>query len=144
MFMKKLTKRLLYASFIVVLIVVAACGVIAYSILYMPNFTSFETKYIYVYEGEKNFELLCEELVDSVGCDNIKLFKLLAGFRKYPENMKSGRFAVEPGMKNIDLLNRLRRGQQAPVRLTFNNIRLISDLTDRLSGQLMISNDDLL
>lgn len=135
---------MLYIGLSVILIVVAACGAIVYRVLYMPNFNVTETKYVYIYENDKDFGMLCEELRDSAGCKNIRFFELLAGFRKYPGNMKPGRFAVEPGMNNNALLNRLRRGQQAPVRLTFNNIRLISDLADRISGQLMLEGDDLL
>lgn len=142
--MKKTTKKLLYIAFLCALVIVAACGTIAYSILYMPNFAVSETKYVYIYEDKKDFEALCRELQDSAGCKHIQFFKLLAQFRKYPENMKSGRYAIEPNLNNTTLLNRLRRGQQAPIRLTFNNLRLISDLTDRLSEQLMITNDDLL
>ena len=142
--MKKITKRLFFIGFIIVLIVVLACGAIAYSMLFMPNFKPSETKYVYIYEDNKNFGALCEVLKDSAGCANIDFFKILADFRKYPENMKSGRYAIDPGMDNNTLINRLRRGQQVPVRITFNNIRLLSDLSDRLSGQLMIENDELL
>ena len=141
--MKKVTKRLLIACIILTLIIITACGVIGYYLLYSPNFKSTETKYVYIYEDNKNFEVLCEDLRDLAGCANIKLFKILANFRNYPENMKSGRYAVEPKMDNNTLLNRLRRGQQSPVRLTFNNIRLLSNLSDRLSEQLMIGNDEL-
>lgn len=142
--MKKVTKRLLYIVFIVVLVAVAICGSIAYCVLYMPNFNNSETTYVYVYEDEKDFEALCRELQDSTACTHLNFFRWLAELREYPENMKSGRFAVDPGMNNHALLNRLRRGQQTPVRLTFNNLRLMSDLTDRLSSQLMIENDELL
>lgn len=142
--MKKKTKRLLYVAFLFALAIAAACGTIAYSILYMPNFNLSETKYIYIYEDRKDFEALCRELQDSANCKHIQFFKLLAKFRAYPENIKSGRYAIEPGMNNTTVLNRLRRGQQSPIRLTFNNLRLISDLTNRLSEQLMLTNDDLL
>ena len=142
--MKKTTKRLLYTGFIIAVIAIAVCGTIAYYAIYMPNFKMKETKYVYIYEDNKDFKILCQELSDSVGCSNIDFFEILAKFRGYPENMKSGRYAIEPGMNNNTVLNHLRRGQQAPIRLTFNNMRLISDLTDRLSGQLMIGNDDLL
>jgi len=37
----------------------------------------------------------------------------------------------------------MRNGQQEPVRITFNNIRLKEDLTVRLSEQLMITNQDI-
>ena len=142
--MKKVTKRLLYIAFIAILIAVAICGTAVYCVLYMPNFKISETKYVYVYEDGKDFEALCRELQDSAGCAHLDFFRWLAELREYPGNMKSGRFAVEPGMNNNALLNRLRRGQQAPIRLTFNNLRLMSDLTDRLSAQLMIDNDELL
>jgi UPF0755 protein len=142
--MKKTAKKLLYIAFLCSLVVIAACGTIAYGILYMPNFELSETKYVYIYEDEKNFETLCRELQDSIRCKRIQFFKLLAQFHTYPKNMRSGRYAIEPGASNTAVLNRLRRGQQEPVHLTFNNLRLIGDLTDRLSKQLMITNDDLL
>ena len=142
--MKKITKRLLCVALVIALAVTTACVVMVYGILYMPNFEISETKYIYIYEDNKSYRALCKELNDSAVCRNIRLFEMLAEFREYPKNMKSGRYAIEPGMNNNTVINRLRRGQQAPVRITFNNIRLVSDLTDRLSGQLMIENDELL
>ena len=142
--MKKVTKRLIYIAFLVILVLISACGAIAYSILYLPNFTSSETKYIYIYEEHKDFDALCKNLRDSAGCRNMEFFRILADFRKYPENMRSGRFAIEPDMNNNTFLNHLRRGQQTPIRLTFNNIRLIGDLSERLTSQLMISDNDLL
>ena len=142
--MKKITKRIIYIGFLVLIMFSAVFGVIAYGILYLPNFTHSETKYVYIYEENKNFDALCKDLSDSVGCRNMDFFRILADFRKYPENMRSGRFAVEPDMNNNTLLNRLRRGQQTPIRLTFNNIRLVGDLSERLTSQLMIGDDDLL
>lgn len=113
-------------------------------LLYHPNFNILETKYIYIDEENKDFEVLCETLCDSAGCHRIQFFKLLATYRRYPENMKSGRYAIEPDMSNQSLLNRLRLGQQTPVRITFNNIRLTGDLATRLTEPLMIHEDQLL
>ena len=45
---------------------------------------------------------------------------------------------------NLALLNNLRRGHQEATRITFNNIRFKLDLAERLAGQLMIEEDDLL
>lgn len=42
------------------------------------------------------------------------------------------------------MLNNLRRGHQEATRVTFNNIRFKQDLAERLAGQLMIGEDDLL
>ncbi|MCD7712365.1 MAG: endolytic transglycosylase MltG, partial [Firmicutes bacterium] len=77
-------------------------------------------------------------------CERIKDFKILAKQLKYPENMKTGRYAVEPGMNHLTLINHLRRGQQAALRITFNNIRFKEDLAARLDDQLMLTKEDIL
>jgi len=137
-------KGLIFYLVIFLVIIVTACGTVAYYLLYRPNFEVSETKYVYIHEDKKDFESLCRSLLDSAGCRQIQFFKILAEYRKYPDNMKSGRYAIDPDMNNNNLLNRLRLGQQVPVRITFNNIRLIGELTSRLSDQLMIQEEGLL
>ena len=58
--------------------------------------------------------------------------------------MRTGRYAISPGMNNLELLNNLRRGHQVATRLTFNNIRFKEDLVERLDDQLMLDKDELL
>jgi UPF0755 protein len=58
--------------------------------------------------------------------------------------MKTGRYAVNPGVSYWTLLNTLRRGQQTATRITFNNIRLVEHLAERLDEQLMLGKEDLL
>ena len=142
--MKRIIKRGLLAAISLIAVGAMVGGTAAYYLLYQPNFIISGTKYIYIYEEQKDFESLCKVLQDSAGCRRIHLFKILAGYHRYPENMKSGRYAIEPDMSNRHLLNRLRFGQQTPVRITFNNIRLIGELAGRLTGQLMIREEELL
>ena len=141
--MNKSKKRFLVVVIFVLLIVfVAFCGGVGYYFFLYPNFAARKTAYIYIYP-EKNFENLCRQLEDSAACLNIRSFMEVARVLKYPQNMKTGRYAVEPGTNNYDLLTGLRRGQQEPVRITFNNIRLTDDLTNRISEQIMITSQDL-
>ena len=58
--------------------------------------------------------------------------------------MRTGRYAVKPGMSNLTLLNDLRRGHQVATRVTFNNIRFKEDLAERISDQLMFGKENLL
>ena len=134
----------IYIVLIFIAIVVGASGTIVYVMLYQPNFQASETKYVYIHEENKDFESLCKFLQDSADCRRIQYFKVMADYRKYPENMKSGRYAIEPHMTNRDLLNRLRLGKQAPIRITFTSVRLMNELTSRLSDQLMIQEEQLL
>lgn len=118
-------------------------GFWAYRLILVPNFESRKTVYVYIDE-KKDFGDLCRQLADSADCRHIGSFKQLAGMLKYPANMHTGRYAVEPGMNNLTLLNNLRRGHQVATRITFNNIRLKQDLVERLAGQLMIGEETLL
>ena len=58
--------------------------------------------------------------------------------------MRTGRYAVKPGMSNLTLLNDLRRGHQVAARVTFNNVRFKEDLAERISDQLMFGKENLL
>jgi len=141
------SKKWLFAALATAVTLVAAAATLAYLILYYPNFNTEEgagKKYIYIYDGDWDFGDLCQQISDSAGCCNISSFRMLASLRKYPENIKAGRYAIEPNMGNYELVKRLRSGSQAPVKLTFNNIRLLDDLADRIASQLMLTPADLL
>jgi UPF0755 protein len=140
--MNKLIKRTLLITFFVLLITGTIGGGIGYYFFFYPNFAPEKTSYIYIYDN-KDFEHLCRQLEDSANCLNINSFREVARILKYPANMKTGRYAVKPGINNYGLLKNLRRGQQEPIRITFNNIRRKEDLADRLSSQLMITSLDL-
>lgn len=128
---------------LVVLIVAGYVGLQAYQMVWAPNFTPEETVYVYV-DDKKDFEALCHQLQDSASCRQLNTFKRLADLLKYPSAMRTGRYAVAPGMNNLELLNNLRRGQQVASRVTFNNIRFLDDLAERIDTQLMFGADDLL
>ncbi|MDR1918475.1 MAG: endolytic transglycosylase MltG [Tannerellaceae bacterium] len=125
------------------LAVLAGAGFWGYRLLYAPDFINQEIVYIYIDEDTR-FEALCRQLVDSAACRRIEQFKLLAGVVKYPEQMKTGRYAIRPRMGHWALLNDLRRGQQSVTRVTFNNIRFTDELAEKLGEQLMLDKDDLL
>ncbi|MDR2918284.1 MAG: endolytic transglycosylase MltG [Tannerella sp.] len=139
----KSLKRIALLLFSVFLIIFLIGGGISAYFLFKPNFAPQKTSYIYIYP-DKDFSNLCLQLEYSANCKNIKTFKEVAKYLKYPEKMRTGRYAVEPGMNNLDLMRSLRNGNQVPVRVTFNNVRIKEDLADRLSEQIMIQSHELL
>lgn len=137
-------KRLILISGLVItVLLLVMAGFWTYRVLYGPDFDIKQTVYVYVDE-RKDFEDLCRQLEDSANCSSVDDFRRLAEWKKYPGNMKTGRYAVEPGMGKLEFLNILRRGHQAALRVTFNNIRFKDDLAERLAEQLMIGKEDLL
>lgn len=141
---KKQGKRNIIIGIIVILVLLlAGTAFWGYRLAWAPNFNPKETVYLYIGK-DKNFDDLCRQLIDSAGCNRIGTFKQLAGLLKYPAYIRTGRYAVSPGMNNLDLLNDLRRGHQVATRLTFNNIRFKDDLAERLDEQLMLDKDEIL
>ena len=141
---KKQSKRNIIAGILLFFVLlIAGVGVWGYRLAWAPNFMPQETVYIYIGK-DKSFTDLCRQLQDSADCSRIGSFKQLAGMLKYQANIRTGRYAVSPGMSNLQLLNDLRRGHQVATRLTFNNIRFKEDLAERLDEQLMLDKDELL
>lgn len=141
---KKLSKRVIWGGIGGMLILFfLSAGVFVYRTAYLPNFTATPVHYLYI-DDSRNFGTLVNHLRDSVGCQNIHSFERLAHWLGYGGQMKTGRYKVTPGMSNLDLINKLRRGQQTATRITFNNVRQTEDLAERVAGQLMMSQSDLL
>ncbi|MDR1357658.1 MAG: endolytic transglycosylase MltG [Tannerellaceae bacterium] len=137
-------KRFLFIVILILLTVMAAVtGRLAYRMIYAAGFMNKETVYLYV-DDNKDFDNLCRSLLETAKPLDMELFRITAGILKYPSNMKTGRYALMPGTSCWELLNTLRRGQQAAVRVTFNNVRFIDDLAERLGGQLMFDKGDIL
>lgn len=125
------------------LLLVAAIAVFfLYRLAYAPNFFPAYPTYVYV-NNAKDFDGLVAQLRDSAACKNCSGFVRLARWMKYDRQMKTGKYEVKPGMSNKQLLDKLRRGHQTAVRLTFNNVRFTDDLAHRLSAQLMLSAAEL-
>jgi UPF0755 protein len=65
-------------------------------------------------------------------------FSFLSKLMDYDENVKSGRYLLRSNMTNIEAIRLLRSGQQEPVRITFNNVRLISELSEKITKNLFM------
>ena len=122
----------------VIILLVAAFFVVIHS----PASKVEQTTYLYIDE-RKDYADLLSQLKTNVEIENLSLFQKLASAMKYPENMKSGRYAVEPGISSLELVRMLRNGQQSPVKLTFNNIRLKKDFVEKIGEQLMFPAGEL-
>ncbi|MDR1746949.1 MAG: endolytic transglycosylase MltG [Tannerella sp.] len=139
---KSSVRKAIFAIAAAVLLLLAGAGGYVCYVLFTPNFSPAQTQYIYIYP-EKDFSDLCRQLQEA-GCSHIESFRKATQLLNYQDELKTGRYAIHSGLNNYSLLKDLRRGEQAPVRITFNNIRLKEDLAERLSEQLMLDDNELL
>lgn len=136
-------KNCIIVSLLVLIVVIGASGgFYIYSII-STGFNIDKTVYVYINQ-DKNYENLLQQIEDSAKVCNLSHFEQVASHYDYKNNMRTGRYAVKPGMSVRDLVNVLRNGAQTPTRITFNNMRTKKDLCKRLSEQLMFSENRLL
>lgn len=82
------------------------------------------------------FEDLADSLRSSGVLSSERNFIITSRLKSYGRRVKPGSYMIEPGMSNNSLVNMLRSGKQAPVNVTFNNIRTLEELAGRVGGQI--------
>ncbi|MBK8341648.1 MAG: endolytic transglycosylase MltG [Flavobacteriales bacterium] len=89
-----------------------------------------------------------ETVVDSLNAGSMiadeQAFRLLAKRKKYADHVRSGRYLIPSGISLNELINKLRSGEQDPVRITFTNIRTLPELAGRLDKYLEVDSTALL
>lgn len=134
-------KKILYI-FLGIIVIAIALAAYGYSIV-STGFNIDKTVYVYIDEN-KDYNTLLNEIEDSARVESVSNFDRVASILGYKDNIKTGRYAVTPDMTVYDLLKVLRNGQQTPVKLKFNNIRIKEDLAKRIADQLIFSEESLL
>ena len=124
------------------LLLIAIIGAIVAKKTILAPFNLKETAYLYI-DKEKNYEDVISQL-KKANLPSEQIFRILSERMNYPNNVKTGRYAVKNGMTMPDVIRMLRTGTQAPVNLTFNNMRTKKDLAGRISQQLMMDSAMLL
>jgi len=106
---------------------------LVYNALFAPN-TRMEEEVAYVYiPTHASFDEVCEQL-DTL-LINMGTFQAVARQKKYPGNIKPGKYAIEKGMSNNDIINSL-RSRNLPVQVSFNNQESLPELAGRVASQL--------
>ncbi|TXK28435.1 endolytic transglycosylase MltG [Pontibacter qinzhouensis] len=105
----------------------------AYQIVYTPNVdTKNQDTYVYIPTGAGYAQALDSVEATGVVIDKLSL-RFMAKLMDYDELVKPGRYKIENGWGNRQLIGVLRLGEQSPVKITFNNIRLRKDLAAKLA-----------
>jgi len=129
-------KRKLFVFFAGILILAAAGSFLVYrSIFGISVLAEQRNTIIYIPTGS-NFEQVLDTLNEHLQIEKPALLKWLAVKKGYPENIKPGRYVISSDMSCIALINLLRSGRQTPVKLTFNNVRTLGQLSGKIGKQL--------
>ncbi len=136
--MKRRTKIIL--AILALLVILALLGILT---LLNAKTANSEPRRLNLPEGT-TYEALCDSLqsndILSPGL-NAKLFHFQ--FSILNSKVRPGSYVVEPHMKELNLVRKLRNGQQDPIRLTIGKFRLPQQLNEYLNSKLMHNDFDI-
>lgn len=123
--------------------------VVAGAVLWMAHRYVYDTvvsdrEMVYVHRQWNSVQLdsaLCEVLGDKQVVARVE--RLLSYF-DFDATAREGAYRLEPGMSVWRVALKLARGSQTPVRVTFNNVRTLDQMAERIAEQLCFSKADLL
>ena len=124
---------------VIIIIVLSGLFVIykAYTIFYKSNvhLNRIRSEYIYIPTGA-DYQKVRTLLIEAKYLSDIKTFDWLSEFKNYKNHIKPGKYRLNAGMNNNELLNMLKSGRQEPVNLVFNNVRTKYQLAGKIAKQL--------
>ncbi|MRR22937.1 endolytic transglycosylase MltG [bacterium] len=128
-------KKLFLILILIILASVFTAFILLWSIVLKENVRAEEPVRIYLPAGS-DFASLKDTLDRADILRNRKSFLITSGLKSYGRAVKPGSYIIEPGMSNNIIVNMLRSGRQAPVNVTFNNIRTLGELAGKIGRQI--------
>ncbi|PYF76756.1 endolytic transglycosylase MltG [Pedobacter nutrimenti] len=120
--------------FLIIAAVAAFFGLKFYKVYFAPNITEKE-KYLYIRTNDQLPQLLEEMKRKDILIDQAA-FTQAAEKMDLADKLKPGRYKLAKGMNNRTLINKIKSGNQDPVKLKFQNIRRKEEFAGYLSKNL--------
>ena len=126
-------KKVIYIIIFALISIGGVGGIYFYKIFYESN-TLFNDEYIFIKIPTNSTE---NQLLDSVGkhVKDLSKFSKAANYKDYLLNIKPGRYKLENGFNNNQIINSL-RSNNVPIKITYNNIETFDQLIKRISERI--------
>jgi len=126
-------KKVIYIIIFALITIGGVGGIYFYKIFYESN-TLFNDEYIFIKIPTNSTE---NQLLDSIGkhVKDLSKFSKAANYKDYFSNIKPGRYKLENGFNNNQIINSL-RSNNVPIKITYNNIETFNQLIKRISERI--------
>jgi UPF0755 protein len=132
-------------------------GMVAFSVL-LTSFTFYfyqaffgantlvdkENSFMLKIPKDADFNQVRDSLLHNEVIHDVITFSFVAKVMKYQERVKPGLYEIPPRLSNRELVGLLRLGKQTPVNITFNNVRTLEDLAEKITARLEMGKDEFL
>lgn len=129
-----LTVKKILIGLVLLVLIGGVFGYGKYKAFFAPNVPSSLKKEFLEIPTGSTFEQISESLVNQGFILEKASFEEVAEQLKYKrEKMRTGRFEIEPGWSNVDLVRHLRNGKQVPVKVVLTHARLLENIAATVS-----------
>lgn len=91
------------------------------------------SSYVLYIPSDWDYKVLRNHLISENLIADIDVFDIMAKVKKYDMKIKSGKYLLSNDLNVNQLINKLRSGDQIPVKVTFNNIRFLPKFVSKVS-----------
>ena len=104
-----------------------------YQIIKSPNILVGKESKVLLIPDDATFDSVRESLYEGNFVHDVVSFSFLSKIMDYDIAIKPGRYELQGDMSNVEAIRLLRAGIQAPTTITFNNVRLLEDLAEKIT-----------
>ncbi len=109
-----------------------------YQVLYTDNILIDQEDRLFAIPNGTDFKTLQNKLYEERIVNDLVSFSFLSKAKGYHERIKPGMYLLKSNMSNSEAINLLRSGNQSPVQITFNSVRKIDELAEKLTVTLQM------
>ena len=120
-------KKIIIGTFVALILIGAACAGTVYYYLFAPQFHPKKTVYIYI-DRDDTADSIYNKVEQQGHPRSFTGFRWMAQYKKYSENIHTGRYTIRPGENVYHVFSRLYRGYQEPTNLTVGSVRTLDRL----------------
>ncbi|MBK6266739.1 endolytic transglycosylase MltG [Marivirga sp. S37H4] len=107
-----------------------------YQVFFTENILVEKGDEVIIIEEDMSFKDLQDKVYDRGIVNDMLSFSFVAKILSYQDNMKPGLYLLEKDMTNLQAIRLLRSGNQIPTQITFNNVRLKSELAAKITDNV--------
>lgn len=137
-------KKIFRYLFIILSGVVILFIILIYKIKFSADVVPFGGKAVLLIPTGSSYSQVKDSLMSHLIIKNLKIVDWLAKKKKYTGLIKPGRYVIGRSLSYLDLINILRAGNQVPVKVTFNNITTLNDLSGKIGSQIEADSTQLI
>ena len=123
------------------LVLAGICLVSIIGLTYYFFFTGFshhsDTQYVYI-DTDDTADSVFYKLDPIAEDHSLMALRTLLRHTSYTDNVRTGRYAIEPGTSTVSVFRQLKSGRQQPMKLTIPESRTMERLAAQLSEKLML------